>query len=340
MSFNYMQKDIARKIKAARSIVLTTHRHCDGDGLGAQIALYHALKKSGKKVRVLNVDDTPKKYSFLETDSIVQAFEGAHDAIKDVDLALVFDTNDHRLLEPLFSDLRKRDIEVLFIDHHPVLKKGPEPTKGSWIDESAASTGELVFALIKELEIPFDAKIARALYTSIVFDTQLFRFIRSSPQTHLITAELLKHNIGAEEIHRRLFSNYSPEKIALLARALNQVEYFHDGKIAFLKLKAQDFKDVGLDSDASRDVIDFLMNIETLEAAVILREDDPSTFKLSLRSKGRVEISPVAEQLGGGGHPFSAGATLKGSYETVKEKVLHLLKACLSGRKSSNYESA
>src|SRR6476620_9940127 len=105
-----MLKDIARKIKAASSIILTTHRHCDGDGLGAQIALFHALKKAGKKVRALNVDDTPKKYSFLHFETIVQAFEGAHDAIGDVDLAIVFDTNDHRLVEPLFADLRKRDV--------------------------------------------------------------------------------------------------------------------------------------------------------------------------------------------------------------------------------------
>lgn len=334
-----MPKDIARKLHAARSIILTTHRHCDGDGLGAQIALFHALKKAGKKVRVLNVDDTPKKYLFLDT-SIVQAYEGAHDAITDVDLAIVFDTNDHRLLEPLFGDLRKRDVEVLFIDHHPILKKGPEPTKGSWIDASAASTGEMAFHLVKELGIELDAKIARAIYTAIVFDTQLFRFVRSSPQTHLICAELLKYDIKAEEIHRGLFSNYSPQKMALLATALNQIEYFVSGKIAFLKLKAQDFKNLGLESDASRDLIDFIMNIETLECAVILREDAPETFKLSLRSKGRFEISQVAERLGGGGHPFSAGATLQGPYDKVKADVLKLLEESLGGARSPGYESA
>ena len=334
-----MLKDIARKLHAARSIILTTHRHCDGDGLGAQIALFHALKKAGKKVRVLNVDDTPKKYSFLDT-SIVQAYEGAHDAITDADLAIVFDTNDHRLLEPLFGDLRKRDVEVLFIDHHPILKKGPEPTKGSWIDASAASTGEMAFHLVNELGIELDAKIARAIYTAIVFDTQLFRFVRSSPQTHLITAELLKYDIKAEEIHRGLFSNYSPQKMALLATALNQIEYFSDGKIAFLKLKAQDFKNLGLESDASRDLIDFIMNIETLECAIILREDAPETFKLSLRSKGRFEISQVAERLGGGGHPFSAGATLLGPYDKVKADVLKLLEESLGGARSPGYESA
>lgn len=334
-----MQKDIARKIHAARSIILTTHRHCDGDGLGAQIALFHALKKAGKKVRVLNVDETPKKYAFLDTE-IVQAFEGAHDAITDVDLAIVFDTNDHRLLEPLYGHLKNRGTEVLFIDHHPILKEGPEPTKGSWIDVSCASTGEMAYHLVNALGIELDAKIARAIYTSIVFDTQLFRFVRSSPQTHLITAELLKYDIKAEEIHRRLFSNYSPQKIALLAMALNKIEYFEDGKIAFLNLRSRDFTNLGLDADASRDLIDFIMNIETLEAAVILREDAPETFKLSLRSKGRFEISQVAERLGGGGHPFSAGATLQGPYDKVKANVLKLLQESLRGAKSTNYESA
>ncbi len=325
-----MINQIVDKIRKASRIVLSTHRHCDGDGLGAQIALFHALKKTGKKVRILNVDETPRRYSFLHPETIVGYFEGDHDPLQKSDLALIFDTNDHRLVEPLFGELKKNCQDVLFVDHHPVLNEGPEPTQGSLIDVTAASTGELVYHLIKALGISLDAAIARALYTSIVFDTQLFRFIRSSPASHLIAAELLAFEKKPEEVHRCLFANYSAQKLSFLAKALGQIEYFAKGRLAVLRLHAQDLLKHELELDESRDVIDLIMNIECLEAAALFREDGPDMYKLSLRSKNELGVLAVAESIGGGGHPFSAGAYLTGSYELLKETVVSRLLSGLS----------
>lgn len=320
-----MLKQIADKIRAADSVVLSTHRHSDGDGLGAQIALFHALKVLGKRVRVLNVDDTPKRYSFLQSGRIIQAFEGSHEKLEPTDLSVIFDTNDYRLVEPLYSELRRQCREILFFDHHPVLKEGPPPTDGSYIDTTAASTGEMVYRLLKELGVELDATIARALYTSIVFDTQLFRYVRNSPASHLMAADLLRFETKPDEVHRRLFANYTHKKVAFLAKALGQIEYFGDGRVACLRLRALDLLDHELDLDESRDVIDLLMNIESLEAAALFREDGPDLYKLSLRSKNETEVLAVAENVGGGGHPFSAGAYLTGPYEELKERVVSQL---------------
>ncbi len=320
-----MVNQIADKIRKATRIVLSTHRHCDGDGLGAQIALFHALKKTGKQVRILNVDETPRRYSFLNPETIVEFFEGAHEPLQKTDLALIFDTNDHRLVEPLFTELTKKSQEVLFVDHHPVLIEGPQPTKGSLIDVTAASTGEIAYQLIKSLGIDLDIPIARALYTSIVFDTQLFRFIRGKPTSHLMAAELLKYEKNPEIVHRRLFANYSAQKLAFLSKALGQIEYFGDGRLAVLRLHAQDLLMHELELDESRDVIDLIMNIECLEAAALFREDGPNMYKLSLRSKDQLGVLAIAESIGGGGHPFSAGAYLTGPYDVLKETVVSRL---------------
>lgn len=317
----------ASQVSAAQTIVLSTHKQCDGDGLGAQIALFHALRKAGKFVRVLNVDETPKKYSFLGADRIVQCFEGRHEPLGPTDLALIFDTNDRRLLEPLWGEIERQCRSIAFVDHHPVLQQGPRPTANSFIDVAAASTGEIAYGLIEALGIDLDAQIARALYASIVFDTHLFRFVRRSPSSHLIAAELLKHERDPEEVHRRLFADYSVERMSFLARALGRIEYARDGQIALLKLRSQDMLDFGLDLDDSRDVVDLVMNIESLQAAALFREDGPDRYKLSLRSKGRWDLLPVAESVGGGGHPFAAGAYLDGSYESLRAKVLGLLEA-------------
>src|SRR5687767_15079165 len=156
-------KALAKKIHKAKRIVLSTHRESDGDGIGCEIALYLALKKSGKDVRILNVDRVPKKYEFLKVTKEMQYYEEKHSPLKPTDMGLIFDTNDHRLLSPLFEELEKKCDEIVFIDHHPELLQGPRPTAGSLLLTDAASTGEIVYQIINELSIPLDEHIAEAL---------------------------------------------------------------------------------------------------------------------------------------------------------------------------------
>jgi bifunctional oligoribonuclease and PAP phosphatase NrnA len=320
---------LVKKLKAANSVVLTTHKQCDGDGLGAMLSLFHALKKTGKQVRAFCVDAIPKKYNFLEPEKYISIFEGPHEALTPFDLALIFDTNDRRLVEPLFTELQTKGREVLFVDHHPVLNVGPEPTTGSFIDTHAASTGEIAFFLIKGLGIHFDERICQSLYTSISFDTQLFKFVKNSANSHLMAAELLQYISNADEIHRRLFATHTIEKLAFLSKVLGQIEYYGEGRVAVLKLRATDLKDHNLDMDDSRDVIDMIMHVQSLQAAALFREDGPNNYKLSLRSKGQVEVLGVAEFFQGGGHMFASGASILNDYETVKKEVVRLLLARL-----------
>lgn len=316
---------LVRRIKSANTVLLTTHKQCDGDGLGALLALYHGLRKTGKQVRVMMVDAVPKKYGFLHPEQHVEIFTSPHTPLTDTDLALIFDTNDRRLVDPLFQALQKTCREILFVDHHPVLNQGPEPTAGSFIETRAASTGEISYFILKGLGIRFDANIAQSLYTSISFDTQLFRFVKNSVNSHLIAAELLLHINNAEEIHRHLFSTHTIDKVAFLAKVLGQIEFHGNGRLAVLKLHAKDMTDHNMDMDDSRDVIDMLMNVNSLQAAALFREDAKNEYKLSLRSKGRIEVLGIAESFNGGGHMFAAGAYIHGQYSDIKEKVVQML---------------
>ena len=318
-------KQLVESIRNAKTLLLSTHRQCDGDGLGAELAMAYALRKIGKTVWVVNVDSTPKKYRFLKPDNWIQYFDQEKQLPASVDMTLIFDTNDQRLLEPLYPEIKKISNSIAFVDHHPILLQGPSPTSQSWIDVKAASTGELAYRLIKALEIPLDRDIARCLYTSITFDTQLYRFIRNSPTSHQIAAELLEFDIDPEEVHRHLFGNQTVQKMAFLARALGQIEYYAEGRLAILKLRDADLFHYNLEPDESRDVIDLLMTIETLEAAALFREEAPECYKMSLRSKGEIEVLSVAELFGGGGHVHAAGAFLEGSYEKFKDSVVREL---------------
>jgi phosphoesterase RecJ-like protein len=318
-------QDLVQHIRSSQKILLSTHRQCDGDGLGAELGMFWALKGLGKNVRVINIDETPQKYNFLEPAKHIQYFDQDQNVPADFDLFLIFDTNDERLLSPLYEVAASRCKVVAFVDHHPVLKQGPKPTVQSWINVKAASTGEMSFDLIRALGIPLTWEIARALYTSITFDTQLFRYIRNSPRSHEIAAELLRLEINPQEIHRHLFGNQTVNKMAFLAKALGQIEYFADGRAALIKIRDADLFHYGLDPDDSRDVVDFVMNIESLEAAVLFREDSPTSYKMSLRSKGKIEVLEVAELLGGGGHVFAAGALVHGNFEEMRDQVMEFL---------------
>lgn len=317
-----MLKGLVSHINNAKSIILSTHKQCDGDGLGAQLAVFHALKTLNKKVRVINVDATPSKYRFLSPDTHIQYFDGHYDSIEETDLALVFDTNDKRLLNPLYPELEKKCKNILFIDHHPVLKTGPEPTPGSIINTSAASTGEMAYDIIKALNIPLNADIARSLYTSIVFDTQLFRYIRNSGRSHEICAELLLHEKEPSLVHKHLFGNFSAKKLKYLSKVLSEMEFYHNDRLVFLHIQLHELNAMGLQVDDSRDLVDMMMNVETIDVAALIREDKPNSFKVSLRSKGVWPVNTLAESLEGGGHVFSAGASVTMSAADLKQKII------------------
>jgi phosphoesterase RecJ-like protein len=316
----FMSPSIANSLKSAQSVILSTHRNCDGDGLGAQIAMFHGLKQLGKEVRIINVDKPAKKYDFLNTGKIVEVLSPGMDLGK-VDVALIFDTNDARRVEPLFSDLAAKTKSIFFVDHHPVLKKGPAPTSGSLIDISAASTGEMAYRILLALEVRFNAEIARALYTALVFDTQLFRYVKSDPRSHEMAADLLCYEKNPQEVHRALFATYTVEKMKFLALALSQVRYFANDRLAFIKVDSRALLSAGLDLEETGDVIDLVMNIESVEAAALVREDGPKNLKLSFRSKGTIPVLPIAEKWGGGGHPFAAGANVDMDVESLQVEV-------------------
>jgi phosphoesterase RecJ-like protein len=330
----YDLDELVKNIQQANSIILSTHKQCDGDGLGAALGLFHALKKIGKNVRVILVDTPADKYNFLIEPNTIDIYERPHLPIEETDLTLIFDTNDRRLVDPLYSELENKCKKILFVDHHPVLKEGPKPPEGSFIDTRAASTGEISYFLIKTLGVNLDEQMARPLYASIAFDTQIFKFVKSAANSMLIAADLLNYEKKPELIHQSLFATYKKNKLQFLGEVLGTIEYFSEDRFSILVIPKAIADKYELSNDDTRDVIDMLMNVQSVEVAAFIRESDDKTHKLSLRSKGNYEILDIAEAVGGGGHLFAAGATIEGKTADIKSKIIHLLqnqfqKGCL-----------
>ncbi len=312
-------------ILRSKSVWLTTHPQADGDGLACEAAMALVLERLGKSVKIMNFEPCSSKYRFLfeagklgKTKSLkVQVFDAELNP-SPPDLVILFDTNDFRMIEPMMRWREKlqsegRNIPVLIVDHH----QGDSPKEAlEWVDRNAASSGEVLMHLIDELLLAtgmsMDQSIASSLYTSLVFDTQNFRYIRASPKSHLLAARLLPLIPEPEKIHEALFSNLTPSKLGFFAAALSNLRIEAEGTLAVMILGQHLFQRYNAEAHDSGDIIDMALNVQSVKVALLLREETEGSWKISLRSKKGFSVLEAAQSLGGGGHLNSAGATISG----------------------------
>ena len=316
-----MLNELTKLIKRSKSFVLSSHKEMDGDGLGSVLALFHALKKMNKEVSIYSVDPITPKYNFLDNFEDIIIYKG--ETLPKTEVALVCDTSERKLLEPLFTELENSCDHIAFLDHH-TLKISPEESNDlySSVDPSLSSTGEIIYQLLELLDVKMDQKIARAIYTSIVFDSQLFTAKRVSSKTHLICSELLKHEKNPHEIHQHIFSDYTPAKIKFLSYVLGNIEYPLDGNFALVSISLQDLKKFQVESSDTFDIVDLINKLKTIKVSGLLREIRPQEYKLSLRGARNVEVLRAAESFGGGGHLLSCGAQIQGELSEIKGKLI------------------
>ena len=319
---------VADIINKADSVVLSTHREPDGDGLGSEMAMYYALKHLGKNVRILNLDPTPPRYNFLKHSDKIENTREKHKSLGQTDLALIFDTCDPDHVGSLFSEFEDKCKHIIFVDHH--ISKDKNYEKVSFlINKNAASSGEVVFNLIKKMNVPMNVDIARAIYTAICFDTQVFKYIRGSSQSHKIAVEILEYEKNPEEVHREIFGNYSISKMYFLSRTISNLEYLHDNKIGIVHIISKSMLEHNISIDDTGDIIDFIMKVDPLRAVVLFREDAKNKYKVSLRSKGNIDVFSIAKKLGGGGHYNASGAVVEDELQNLKNIIVAQLKKAI-----------
>lgn len=318
-------KTLTRKIHSAKNLILTTHKMCDGDGLGSLLGIYHGLRKTHKSVRAITVDKVSKKYHFLSPEKHTENFDKLETPLLNTELALVFDTNDCRRIQPLYQELEKKCLEIIYIDHHPILELGPKPTSHSLVDISAASTGEICYSLLKELGIGLDENIAQALYVSIVFDTQRFHFIKNSGRSHKICADLLQYINNNENIYNQLFGITSLEKMNMLSQTIKQTEYFYQNQVAVIELTKEELSKHKLSIEDACDFLDMTLEVTATQMSVLIVTLSKNKYKLSFRSKNW-DVSKIAEVFNGGGHKNSSGALLSDYTNNPKAEVLTVIK--------------
>jgi phosphoesterase RecJ-like protein len=322
-------------LEQAKRVLISTHLLPDGDGLGAEAALFHYLKRSRKACRIYNPDLLPKRYRFLDPKGLILLGPGEVELWDTCDLWVILDTNDPRRLGKLWGELAFRTKKIVFLDHHAELTTPADvnypPHSMIVSDPQSSSIGELLYHLFGELNLTkINKDVAMGLYVSVMTDTNSFRYSRTTPLAHRIAAEMIEIGINPEEVYQAIYSSKEISHLQLLGNMLQNVKVGTGTKVVWLEMSLELRKKHQASADDTQSFMNLLLLVKDAEIVCFFREEDDGTIRVSIKSKGRIVVNKLAMEFGGGGHEFAAGVALKAPLEKAVTQIISRLEAMIS----------
>ena len=313
-----MLDQILGEINRRERFVLTSHARPDGDAIGSTLALSQILRQMGKQAEVVLHDGVPRVYQQLpfaataiRSDRIGADYHAA--------IVLECDNIQRTRLEGLEKHF------LINIDHH---KSGRNFANLNWIDPKAVATGELVYRLARAAGAQITPEIATCLYTAVLTDTGAFMFEGTNEHTFELARELVLAGADPARCARHIYFGHSTAKMRLLGAALSALQ--REGPLAWIWVTQEQMDRVGAKEEDCEGLVNYALSIGDVEVAVFFRELPDGRFRVSLRSKGQVNVAAVAEQFGGGGHTCASGCAVSGPLSTSLELILAQLRSVFS----------
>jgi phosphoesterase RecJ-like protein len=303
-------KKAKRLIEEARTIVIASHINPDGDSIGSLLGLGLGLRKKfpKKTIDLLSRDGVPQRYRFLPgADTVMRHTD------KKYDLAVSVDCSNKEILGNMY-DVFKRAVNTLEIDHHEVRR----PLGGAeLIDIRAAAVGEMIYSLLKELNIRVDGRIAKNILTSVVVETNSFKLPGVRSFTFALCSELMGM-VDFDELADRVYWAVTRQQAVLSGVCLSRCKFLKGGRIVWSLVKRSDFRKVkGKDEDVDA-VAEIMRSIKNVRVVVLFREKENNMLRVSMRSKGKINVASVTEKFRGGGHYDIAGCYVKNDLKYIK----------------------
>jgi phosphoesterase RecJ-like protein len=295
-----------------RRVVVTSHLRPDGDSVGSSLALAWALRELGIDARVVHRDRPPLQFA---------DFPG----VSDVETGDSIPAGTEAVVVLECGDLGRTGLSgfdglpVVNIDHHPGNTGYGDV---HWFDGTASALGEMIFEIIAELGVPLTADMATQLFVAVVTDTGSFRYPGVSPRTFSICARLLEAGADPVSTARRLFDSHTLGRLRLQAAVLQTLEVDESGRLALLTLTEAALTASGAAMEETDGLINLPLSVKAVQAAVFFKEAGTGHWRVSLRSKGDIDVGRVARAFGGGGHKNASGCTLEGSLEHARARIL------------------
>jgi phosphoesterase RecJ-like protein len=295
-----MLDEVLKHIEQRDRFVLTSHARPDGDAVGSALACCQILRSMGKEADVVLHDGVPRIYQplpFAETVVSADRVNGNYEAA----IILECDSIQRTRLEGL------EDRFLINIDHHV---SGRPFAHVNWIDPKAVATAEMVYRLAREADVKISPEIATCLYTAVLTDTGSFMFEGTNEHTFALARELVL--AGADPAHcaRNVYFGHSTAKMRLLGAALSNLH--REGSLAWIWVTSEQMERLGAKEEDCEGLVNYALSIHDVEVAAFFRELPDGRFRVSLRSKGLLNVAAVAEHFGGGGHACASGCSLDG----------------------------
>lgn len=306
---NSMKIILDEILKGKKRVALGGHVRPDGDCVGSCMGLYHYLREQYPDITAdVYLEEVPGSYSIIKgTDEVKTQVDDS----TVYDLFICLDCGDVQRLgfsRPLFENAK----ETLCIDHHI---SNDAFADYNYIVPDASSTSELIYDLIDKEKVSLAC--AEALYMGIVHDTGVFQYSCTSPATMEAAAELMRKGINSSEIIDKTYYEKSYIQNQILGRALLESMLIMDKKCIVSVIRQKSMKFFQAKPSDLEGIVSQLRQTKGVEVAIFLHEISPQHFKVSLRSKGKVDVSEIAQYFGGGGHVRAAGVTMEGSSHDV-----------------------
>lgn len=304
--------------------LVLSHRRPDADALGSMAAMTVALKRRGKNPIAMLYEPLPAKYAFLQSAEFEwYEWELTREAAQDsCDAVVIVDTCALSQLEPVAAYLSAAP-RTLVLDHHAT--RDPIATRDGdlrYFDETAAAACLIVFDWLRAAKQPLDAYLAQALFAGTATDTGWFRFSNTDERAFRCAADLVAAGARPSEIYAHVYQQDTPTKLKLVGRLLDQLELLADGRLAVMRLRADDFAATGADQTMTEDLVNEAARLRGTEVTILFTEEGDDIVRLNLRSRNHVNVADLARRYGGGGHARAAGARLRGPWDAVVPRVI------------------
>jgi phosphoesterase RecJ-like protein len=315
-------QQIADAIRARRRFVLSSHSRPDGDSIGSQLAMAYALRALDKTATVVNADPAPAPLT---------AFPGVLDiriasqVEGDFDAAIIMECGD--LGRTGVSGLDR--FFVVNIDHHP---GNAGYGRINWFDAGAAACGEMVFDLIRALGVPLSPEMATHIYLAILTDTGSFHYSSISPRTFEVCRECLEAGVDPVLVARNVYDSNNMGRLKLFGAVLSAMQIDATGRIAIVYLDHEMARAAGGTYEDTEGLINLPLTVKEIQAVVFFKQDEGEQYRVSMRSKGEIDIGAVAKSFGGGGHKNAAGCTVSGAIDALQKRFVEKIEEAIDGR--------
>ena len=313
-------------IRQGNRFLLTSHLSPDGDAVGSELGLARVLRKLGKGAVVWNRDPTPPLYGPLPGSARIHVGEeppaGFPEAFNAV-LVLECPSLDRT---GLHEKLAASGLPIVNVDHH---LGNQQYGQVNWVDTAAPALGEMIHRLAGTLKVGMGEDTATCLYLALVTDTGDFRFANTTAEAFEAAAALVREGAKPETVSQWLHESRPEPSLRLLGAMLQTLERHDSGRIATAVLTREMFTKAGAGAGDSEGLVDYPRSIAGVHAVAMLREVEDGKYKVSLRSRGDVDVEQVARRHGGGGHKNAAGFTTDAALPDLRERLVGELTAAL-----------